>query len=109
MKPTPRGAVYFSYIAQANLYAVGRLAWQPDADPGAVLDEWIELSFVPGQTAGVRHFRVDRVHQRARAADQRAPGPERTEHLGRQPRRVHAAGQRRYGGKHGCGCCHGHP
>ncbi|MEV7866367.1 alpha-glucuronidase [Streptomyces sp. NPDC088124] len=38
-------------LAQANLYAVGRLAWGPDADPRAVLREWIELSFVPGESA----------------------------------------------------------
>ncbi|GAA1160385.1 alpha-glucuronidase family glycosyl hydrolase [Streptomyces hebeiensis] len=34
-------------LAQANLYAVGRLGWQPDADPLALLDEWIELTFTP--------------------------------------------------------------
>ncbi|MER5431369.1 alpha-glucuronidase [Streptomyces sp. NPDC002588] len=34
-------------LAQANLYTFGRLAWQPDADPGRVLDEWIGLTF-PG-------------------------------------------------------------
>jgi alpha-glucuronidase len=32
-------------LAQANLYAFGRLAWAPDADPVAVLDEWIDLTF----------------------------------------------------------------
>ncbi|SEF86597.1 alpha-glucuronidase [Nonomuraea solani] len=32
-------------LAQANLYAFGRLAWAPDLDPGAVLDEWIGLTF----------------------------------------------------------------
>ncbi|KUO20871.1 alpha-glucuronidase [Streptomyces dysideae] len=32
-------------LGQANLYAFGRLAWNPDADPGAVLDEWIGLTF----------------------------------------------------------------
>jgi alpha-glucuronidase len=32
-------------LAQANLYTFGRLAWQPDADPGEVLDEWIGLTF----------------------------------------------------------------
>ncbi|WP_030605840.1 alpha-glucuronidase [Streptomyces fulvoviolaceus] len=32
-------------LAQANLYTFGRLAWQPDADPDAVLDEWIRLTF----------------------------------------------------------------
>lgn len=34
-------------LAQANLYAFGRLAWAPQADPLAVLDEWIDLTFVP--------------------------------------------------------------
>jgi alpha-glucuronidase len=34
-------------LAQANLYAFGRLAWDPQADPLAVLDEWIDLTFVP--------------------------------------------------------------
>ncbi|MCD7442974.1 alpha-glucuronidase [Streptomyces lincolnensis] len=32
-------------LAQANLYTFGRLAWQPDADPSGVLDEWIRLTF----------------------------------------------------------------
>lgn len=32
-------------LAQANLYTFGRLAWQPDADPAAVLEEWIALTF----------------------------------------------------------------
>ncbi|MCX5268780.1 alpha-glucuronidase [Streptomyces sp. NBC_00199] len=32
-------------LAQANLYTVGRLAWQPDADPCRILDEWIALTF----------------------------------------------------------------
>ncbi|MEV1084241.1 alpha-glucuronidase [Streptomyces sp. NPDC050211] len=32
-------------LAQANLYTVGRLAWQPDADPNRLLDEWIALTF----------------------------------------------------------------
>jgi alpha-glucuronidase len=32
-------------LAQANLYTFGRLAWQPDADPHRVLDEWIALTF----------------------------------------------------------------
>ena len=36
-------------LAQANLYAFGRLAWDPRLDPGAVLDEWIGLTF-PGQS-----------------------------------------------------------
>ncbi|WP_155059388.1 alpha-glucuronidase [Streptomyces blattellae] len=34
-------------LAQANLYTFGRLAWQPGADPGRLLDEWIGLTF-PG-------------------------------------------------------------
>ncbi|GIE30328.1 xylan alpha-(1-_2)-glucuronosidase [Actinoplanes italicus] len=34
-------------LAQANLYAVGRLGWNPGLDPLAVLDEWISLTF-PG-------------------------------------------------------------
>jgi alpha-glucuronidase len=37
-------------LAQANLYAFGRLAWDPRLDPLAVLDEWIELTFVPATT-----------------------------------------------------------
>lgn len=32
-------------LAQANLYAYGRLAWDPEADPVALLDEWISLTF----------------------------------------------------------------
>ncbi|GAA4934718.1 alpha-glucuronidase [Actinoplanes utahensis] len=32
-------------LAQANLYAVGRLAWDPTLDPIAVLDEWITWTF----------------------------------------------------------------
>ncbi|MFG2072378.1 alpha-glucuronidase [Nonomuraea maritima] len=32
-------------LAQANLYAFGRLAWAPELDPAAVLDEWIGLTF----------------------------------------------------------------
>ncbi|MFF9485309.1 alpha-glucuronidase [Streptomyces sp. NPDC014676] len=31
-------------LAQANLYTFGRLAWDPAADPRAVLDEWIALT-----------------------------------------------------------------
>jgi alpha-glucuronidase len=34
-------------LAQANLYAFGRLAWDPGLDPAAVLDEWIDLTFPP--------------------------------------------------------------
>jgi len=38
-------------LAQANLYAFGRLAWSPRMDPLAVLDEWIDLTFVPSSTS----------------------------------------------------------
>lgn len=44
-------------LAQANLFTFGRLAWEPDADPGRILDEWIRLTFTPGDTrlhAGLR-------------------------------------------------------
>ncbi|MEN3540781.1 alpha-glucuronidase [Microbispora sp. ZYX-F-249] len=34
-------------LAQANLYAFGRLAWEPRLDPAAILDEWIDLTFAP--------------------------------------------------------------
>ncbi|SDK32010.1 alpha-glucuronidase [Nonomuraea jiangxiensis] len=34
-------------LAQANLYAFGRLAWDPRLDPAAILDEWIDLTFAP--------------------------------------------------------------
>ncbi|AWS43411.1 alpha-glucuronidase [Streptosporangium sp. 'caverna'] len=37
-------------LAQANLYAFGRLAWAPWTDPAAILDEWIDLTFVPVAT-----------------------------------------------------------
>ena len=32
-------------LAQANLYAFGRLAWDPRLDPTTILDEWIRLTF----------------------------------------------------------------
>jgi alpha-glucuronidase len=38
-------------LAQANLYAFGRLAWAPDLDPVSIVDEWIELTFAPSATA----------------------------------------------------------
>lgn len=37
-------------LAQANLYAYGRLAWSPRLDPAAILDEWIGLTFTPAAT-----------------------------------------------------------
>ncbi|MCL1801651.1 MAG: alpha-glucuronidase, partial [Promicromonosporaceae bacterium] len=36
-------------FAQANLYAWGRLTWDPTLDPIAILDEWIRLTY-PGIT-----------------------------------------------------------
>ena len=44
-------------LAQANLYAFGRLAWSPQLDPLAVLDEWIELTFAPSGTADPERLR----------------------------------------------------
>jgi alpha-glucuronidase len=41
-------------LAQANLYAFGRLAWAPRADPPAVLDEWIDLTFPSAAGGGGR-------------------------------------------------------
>jgi alpha-glucuronidase len=37
-------------LAQANLYAFGRLTWAPRLDPVSILDEWIELTFTPAVT-----------------------------------------------------------
>ena len=48
-------------LAQANLYAAGRLAWAPERDSTAVLDEWIELTFVPPATGDPRLLR-DTLH-----------------------------------------------
>jgi alpha-glucuronidase len=45
-------------LAQANLYTVGRLGWQPDADPLRVLDEWIELTFTPERTPDPERLRA---------------------------------------------------
>ncbi|MFE5407458.1 alpha-glucuronidase [Microbacterium sp. NPDC056569] len=39
-------------LAQANLYAYGRLAWDSTLDAGAILDEWIALTF--GSDAAAR-------------------------------------------------------
>ncbi|MEU8273259.1 alpha-glucuronidase family glycosyl hydrolase [Microbispora bryophytorum] len=39
-------------LAQANLYAFGRLAWAPETDPAAILDEWIDLTFTPATPSG---------------------------------------------------------
>ncbi|WP_405656248.1 alpha-glucuronidase [Streptomyces sp. NBC_01386] len=44
-------------LAQFNLYAYGRLAWRPDADPQQLLDEWTELTFSPEETADPERLR----------------------------------------------------
>ncbi|MEW9531738.1 alpha-glucuronidase [Microbispora sp. NPDC049125] len=44
-------------LAQANLYAFGRLAWAPWTDPGAILDEWIDLTFAPAETGDAERLR----------------------------------------------------
>ncbi|MFG2042870.1 alpha-glucuronidase [Dactylosporangium sp. NPDC048998] len=44
-------------LAQANLYAFGRLTWDPTLDPAAILDEWIELTFQPDDTADPQTLR----------------------------------------------------
>ncbi|SKC74297.1 alpha-glucuronidase [Krasilnikoviella flava] len=42
-------------LAQANLYAFGRLAWDPTLDPAAILDEWVGLTFAgPDGTVDAR-------------------------------------------------------
>ncbi|MEU7869950.1 alpha-glucuronidase [Dactylosporangium sp. NPDC049140] len=45
-------------LAQANLYAAGRLAWDPALDPIELLDEWIRLTF-PAAAAPVLHALMD--------------------------------------------------
>jgi alpha-glucuronidase len=34
-----------SHLAMSNLYAYGRLAWDPTSDPQAILQDWIRLTF----------------------------------------------------------------
>jgi alpha-glucuronidase len=52
-------------LAQANLYAFGRLAWAPELTPGSVLDEWIGLTFdrppggVPARLRDTLHAMMD--------------------------------------------------
>jgi alpha-glucuronidase len=41
-------------LAQANLYAFGRLAWDPRLHPSEILDEWVDLTFQPHATAELR-------------------------------------------------------
>jgi alpha-glucuronidase len=38
-------------LAQANLYAYGRLAWDPGLPPTSILDEWVGLTFPGGPPA----------------------------------------------------------
>lgn len=49
-------------LAQANLYAFGRLAWNPTLTAGRVLDEWIALTFAAADDEELR-----RVHAVLRA------------------------------------------
>ncbi|WP_223190460.1 alpha-glucuronidase [Nonomuraea terrae] len=50
-------------LAQANLYAFGRLAWAPGLDPADLLDEWIGLTFPvagdPGRLRRILHEIMD--------------------------------------------------
>ncbi|UBU16114.1 alpha-glucuronidase [Nonomuraea gerenzanensis] len=48
-------------LAQANLYAFGRLAWAPELGPAAILDEWIGLTFpgAPDAVRGTLHEMMD--------------------------------------------------
>lgn len=45
-------------LAQFNLYAFGRLAWQPDAAPAPILGEWTELTFTPDRTTDPERLRA---------------------------------------------------
>jgi alpha-glucuronidase len=49
-------------LAQANLYAFGRLAWDPGLDPTAILDEWIGLTF-PRDASGIPERLRRTVHE----------------------------------------------
>nr|WP_208382469.1 alpha-glucuronidase [Microbacterium ulmi] len=48
-------------LAQANLYAYGRLAWDATLDPATILDEWIALTFGDDETVrrGIRSILDD--------------------------------------------------
>lgn len=46
-------------LAQANLYAFGRLAWDPSLDPLSILDEWIDLTFGPEVDRAALHAILD--------------------------------------------------
>lgn len=45
-----------SHFDQANWYAFGRLAWNPDADPGDIAEEWVRMTWsqAPKTVATVR-------------------------------------------------------
>lgn len=45
-------------LAQFNLYAFGRLAWNPDAEPGQIVAEWTELTFTPDLTGDPERLRA---------------------------------------------------
>lgn len=49
-------------FAQANLYAYGRLCWDPTLDPATVLDEWVGLTFpgAPDAVGQAVHAVLDR-------------------------------------------------
>ena len=48
-------------LAQANLYAYGRLTWDPTLDATAVLDEWVTLTFpdAPAELRAAIHAILD--------------------------------------------------
>ena len=46
-------------LAQANVYAFGRLAWDPALDPSAILDEWADLTFPGAAVKAVLHAIMD--------------------------------------------------
>jgi alpha-glucuronidase len=46
-------------LAQANLYAFGRLAWEPQTNPLTILDEWIDLTFHGGEVREAIHAILD--------------------------------------------------
>ncbi|MFD0741962.1 hypothetical protein ACFQ1L_08790 [Phytohabitans flavus] len=46
-------------LAQANLYAFGRLAWDPTLDPLSILDEWVDLALGPDVDRAALHAILD--------------------------------------------------
>jgi alpha-glucuronidase len=48
-------------FAQANWYAFGRLAWNPDMSAGAIADEWIQMTWgtAPDTVAMIRSIMLD--------------------------------------------------